>query len=151
MITFSNWKSRPPHCANCAVQKQYTAFPFWLSYPGSSQCKLAPGVYGFCGAPQCGDPAGKAKFSCSTFWENFVILVRYLEKEYLSIDSLTKETKIYIILFYFSEIKKKTSLLAPPHPASGVSYPLTPSPSPSWRHRSYICPTKNLFQKHCTF
>ena len=76
-------------------------------------------------------PCRKSKIFLQYFLGKFCYFSAIFgKKKYLSIDSLTKETKIYIILFYFSEIKKKTSLLAPPHPASGVSYPLTPLPLP---------------------
>ena len=75
-------------------------------------------------------PCRKSKIFLQYFLGKFCYFSAiFRKKKYLSIDSLTKETKIYIILFYFSEIKK-TSLLAPPHPASGVSYPLTPLPLP---------------------
>ena len=88
-------------------------------YPGPSQCKLAPGVHGFFAAPpppQRGAFAGKAR---TTFLGNFCFFGGdFLEKRSgcRPADSLTKETNIYFILIYFSEIKKSSALLAPlPH------------------------------------
>ena len=44
---------------------------------GRHNVSWRPGYTVFAAPPQCGDPAGKAKLSCSTFWEKFFILERF--------------------------------------------------------------------------
>ena len=94
-------------------------------YPGPSQCKLAPGVHGFFAAPP---PPTK------TFWTTFLGNFCFFGGDFLEkksgcrpADSLTKETNIYFILIYFSEIKKSSALLAPLR-ASSARGKLPPNP-----------------------
>ena len=102
-------------------------------YPGPSQCKLAPGVHGFFAAPPPHNVApllGKqnVREPRKNFLDHF-FGGDFLEKKSgcRPADSLTKETNIYFILIYFSEIKKSSALLAPLR-ASSARGKLPPNP-----------------------